>query len=286
MNQALGNDQVSQYHRDGYLFPLAVFDREQVAGFLSQMETARSDAENKKLSGVDRYFRANAQLVMPFVCEIAKSPGLIDKVASILGPDLILWSAEFFIKKTKTDKIVSWHQDLTYWGLGDTDEEITAWLALSDVNVASGCMRFVAGSHQQRILPHRDTFDESNLLSRGQEVAVDVDESKAVNVCLKPGEMSFHHGRIFHASGPNQSEQDRIGLAFRFLTPGVRQLVNQRDYALPLRGTDSSGNWIHVTAPTENFDASALKLYAQVKDDQSAALAQGILGDQKMNAAF
>ena len=62
--------------------------------------------------------------------------------------------------------------------------------------------------------------------------------------------------------------------------------MNQRDYALPLRGIDNSGNWIHVTAPTENFDASAMKLYAQVKNDQSAALAQGILGDQKMHAAF
>ncbi|MCP4874259.1 MAG: phytanoyl-CoA dioxygenase family protein, partial [Gammaproteobacteria bacterium] len=60
-----------------------------------------------------------------------------------------------------TNKIVSWHQDLTYWGLGETDDEITAWIALSDVSVELGCMRFIPGSHQHELLPHHDSFIES-----------------------------------------------------------------------------------------------------------------------------
>ena len=287
MSGFLPSDQVRQYHEDGYLFPITLFDDAGVKRILSDMEKARKDCVARNMpDNIELYFRNNAQLMMPFVSEVASTPRLLDKIESILGADVILWSAEYFIKKAASDKIVTWHQDLTYWGLGETDDEITAWIALSDVNAESGCMRFIPGSHHQRILPHRDSFDEKNLLSRGQEVAVDVDESKAVDVILKPGQMSLHHGRIFHASGPNQSASDRIGMVFRFLTPQVKQQVAKRDYAMLMRGKDETGNWIHVDRPTRNFDASDFERYLNIKADQSAAYAQGIESGKKLISAF
>lgn len=285
MSFELETGQIDSYQRDGYLFPLDVFDAEQVSRILAGLAQAREDAIAKGLeTEIDGLLRANAHCLMPFVSETARSPQLLDPVESILGPDLLLWSAEFFIKAAATDKIVSWHQDLTYWGLGETDDEITAWVALSEVTVESGCMKFIPGSHQHNLLPHRDTFDVNNLLSRGQEVAVEVDENDAVSVILKPGQVSLHHGRIFHASGPNRSAQDRIGMVFRFLTPQVRQLVSQRDYAMMMRGIDSGGNWIHVAPPTRNFDMADLSLHERIKQDQSAALAEG--ANQQLHAAY
>lgn len=272
----LSAGQIESYHRNGHLFPLDVFDTEQVETMLLEFEQARQDALKRGLA--DEWpilIRTNVHYLLPFVYRAATAPQLLDLVESVLGPDLLLWSAEFFNKGAGTEKIVSWHQDLTYWGLGETDDEITVWLALSDVNVESGCMRFVSGSHRQHILPHRDTFDAGNLLSRGQEVAVDIDEDSAVNVVLKPGQVSMHHGRIFHASGPNRADYDRIGLALRFLTPKVRQLVAKQDYAMLVRGTDSSNNWNHVAPPTQNFAAADLSKHAQIGQEQSVALAEG-----------
>jgi len=226
MTYALAPEQIDQYQRDGFLFPLDVFDNNRVVNILEQLEHTRTVAREQGLeSELTQLLRTNTHYILPFVSEMVRAPQLLDRVESILGPNILLWSAEFFIKDAHTDKIVSWHQDLTYWGLGETNQEMTAWLALSDVNVVSGCMRFVAGSHHQQIVPHRDTFDAANLLSRGQEVAVDVAEDDAVDVILDPGQVSFHHGRMFHASGPNRSARDRIGLAFRFITPEVKQLV-------------------------------------------------------------
>ena len=187
----------------------------------------------------------------------------------------MLWSAELFIKEAGTAKIVSWHQDLTYWGLGETDDEVTAWLALSEVSRASGCMRFVSGSHHQRIVAHRDTFHADNLLSRGQEIAVEVDEADARFVELHPGQMSLHHGRMFHASGPNVSSDRRIGVALRYVTPGVRQQVAKRDYAMLMRGADRQRNWINVAPPPGPFDAASLRLYEEILQAQSTTLAQG-----------
>ena len=276
MQYALSPTQFESYRDNGYLFPLDVFTADEVAAIESELEQARADARRLGLDiEIGKLLRSNVQLLLPLVYRLARSPRLLDPVASILGPNLLPWSAEFFIKPTNTDKIVSWHQDLTYWGLGETDEEISAWLALSDVNVESGCMRFVPGSHRQRILPHRDTFDQRNLLSRGQEVAVDIDENDAVDVILRPGQLSLHHGRIFHASGPTRSEHDRVGLVFRFLTPAVRQQVASRDYAIQVRGLDASGNWIHLAPPSANFEPEYLRLRERVQQDQSAALAQG-----------
>ena len=213
MPMMLTDQQLADYRDNGYLFPLDVFIRPQVEMILAEFAQAQDDARALGLEAEwPRLIRANAHYLLPFVYQVATAPRLLDPVESILGPNMLLWSAEFFIKPAQSDKIVSWHQDLTYWGLGETDEEITAWVALSEVNPESGCMRFLPGSQRERIQPHRDTFDATNLLSRGQEVAVDVDEAQAVNVELHPGQVSLHHGRMFHASGPNRSDHDRIGV--------------------------------------------------------------------------
>ena len=281
----LSDAQVEQYRSNGYLFPIDVFNAPMVEMIRAEFEQARRDAEAHDLAEEwPRLIRANAQYLLPFVYQVATAPRLLDAVESILGPDLLLWSAEFFIKDAQSNKIVSWHQDLTYWGLGETDDEITAWLALSEVNGESGCMRFLPASHQQQILPHRDTFDAANLLSRGQEVAVDVDEDQAVDVELQAGQVSLHHGRIFHASGPNHSDGDRVGLAFRFLTPSVRQQIAKRDYAMQVRGIDSLGNWIHVAPPTRNFAVQDLELYERIREDQRVALGEG--ADEELHAAY
>lgn len=282
MGFPLAQDRVEAYRRDGYLFPLEVFSREQIDAINRELEQARDQARGQGLAdSLDSLLRSNAQLLLPLVYRIARRPQLLDPVASILGPNLLLWSAEFFIKPANTDKIVSWHQDLTYWGLGETDDEITAWLALSPVNAESGCMRFVPGSHHRRILPHRDTFADANLLSRGQEVAVDIDENDAVDVVLRPGQLSLHHGRIFHASGSNRSDHDRVGLVFRFLTPQVRQQVASRDYAMQVRGIDDTDHWIHVAPPQDNFDPEYLHLRERIQQDQSVALAEGAAQELK-----
>jgi len=136
-------------------------------------------------------------------------------------------------------------------------------------------MRFIPGSHHQAIVPHRDTFGPDNLLSRGQEVAVEVDEETAVDVVLQPGQMSLHHGRMFHASGPNRSADRRIGAVVRYVTPAVRQEVGARDYAMLVRGADRGHNWIHVAPPAAAFDRPAMALYEEILADRSLTLARG-----------
>lgn len=279
----LSDAQVAQYKADGVVHPVRVMDEGDAAGLRARIEAL--EAQHKAGAGghsLKQFFRVNGQLVIPMLAEIARTHAILDAAESLLGPNLLVWSVELFIKEPGDRTVVSWHQDLTYWGMGETDEEVTAWLALSDVSIEAGCMRFLPGSHGGGIVAHADTFAKDNLLSRGQEIA-GVDEAAAVPGPLRPGELSLHHGRCFHASAPNRSNDRRIGCAIRYVTPKVRQGLD-RDYAMLLRGQDAAQGWINVATPSDLFEPSAMRLYEEVMAAQSATLAKGAMGDVALYA--
>ena len=103
-------------------------------------------------------------------------------------------------------------------------------------------MQFIPGSHTQGKHVHDDTYAADNFLHRGQKVDV-VNEDAAVDVVLAPGEVSFHHGWALHASGPNPSNERRIGLTVQYLAPSVRQTRTNRESATLVRGVDVFGHF-------------------------------------------
>jgi hypothetical protein len=272
----LQSKNIEDYWHDGFVFPIPVFSETETAQFRSELEKMEQEWLEADLPlPLPMYKRVNAHGVMPLVARIALDPRVLDVVEGVLGPDLLLWSAELFIKEPRTTHVVGMHQDLTYWGLGETPDQLTAWIALSPATVESGCMDFVKGSHKNPILPHNDTFSDNNLLSRGQEVAVDVAEDDKTHIELQPGQMSLHHGLTIHGSGPNVSNDRRIGVAIRYLNPNAQQQVADRDYAVLARGTDRVGNFIHIPVAQTPFSADALDLYDRIRADQSKAMGQG-----------
>lgn len=234
------NDRLAEaYARDGFCFPVRVMSEAEAAAARAELEQAEKLAEG--MPDGRGYFRDYANIALGMVDRICRSPAVTDPVAALIGEDLLVMSASFFIKEPRTQAYVSWHQDLHYWGL-EGDDEVTAWVALSPATTESGCMRFVAGSHLETVA-HRDTFNADNLLTRGQEIAVEVDEADAVEVELAPGEMSLHHGRVFHASNPNRSDDRRIGLAIRFIPTRMRTMEGARLSAVLVRGQDRFGHF-------------------------------------------
>ena len=149
----------------------------------------------------------------------------------MLGPNILCWASGFFAKGPRDGSFVSWHQDAAYWGLSSNDV-VTAWIAFSPSVVESGCLRVVPRSHLRKV-EHVDTYGDRNLLSRGQEIAVEVDEKDVVDVELRPGQMSLHHVLIFHGSKQNVSNDWRIGLAIRYIPTHLNQLAPIKDTALP-----------------------------------------------------
>lgn len=263
------------YWRDGYAFPIDVLSADEAQAIRTEVEAIEASPPAGLTRPLSKYLRTNVHIVLPSVAKLVRHPNIVAAVKETLGPDLLCWGAEFFTKEAHTNKVVTWHQDLTYWGLGHGDQEVTAWVALSPANVASGCMKFVPGSHKNQIVPHVDTFDENNLLSRGQEIAVQVDEADAVPVELMPGQMSLHHGRMFHASGPNVSDDRRMGLVMRFITPDMKQQNAGRDYAMPVCGQDTYRHFDYIPDPIEAFSQDSVSLYDEVMAEHAKIMSEG-----------
>ena len=205
MTKALTDAQVRFYNDSGYVFPLPVFDAQETRELRSRFE-ALVVREGGRLS---RATNTRPHLLLKWIDDLIRDPRVLNPVEAVLGPNILCWASGFFAKKPGDGTFVSWHQDATYWGLSSHDV-VTAWIAFSPSTPETGCLRVVPGSHQEQVA-HRDTFMEGNLLSRGQEIAVEVDESRAVDIVLLPGEMSLHHVLLFHGSNANCGSDWRIG---------------------------------------------------------------------------
>jgi non-haem Fe2+, alpha-ketoglutarate-dependent halogenase len=269
MGKSLSDSALAAYRRDGYCFPVPALSQQEVAQVRGCLE-AYEARTGQPLQG---NFRHKAHLLFTWVDELVHHPKIVDAAEDVLGPNLLCWTSNFFIKEANSPGFVSWHQDAFYWGLSK-DDVMTAWVALSPANLQSGCMKFLPGSQTQDHIEHVDTFHKDNLLSRGQEIVVKVDGEKTVDCILAPGEMSLHHVKLVHGSEPNRSNDRRIGLAIRYIPTDVRQL-KVRDSATLVRGVDHHGHFDHEPRPKRDLDDAALAAHADAVSRQVKALYSG-----------
>ncbi|BBK42074.1 syringomycin biosynthesis enzyme [Allostella vacuolata] len=270
MPKRLTEQEVAAYRRDGILFPIRVFPEAEMASYRGQL----AELEAHDGGTLSRRTNQKPHLLVPWLADLVRHPAVLDAVEDVLGPDILCWGSGFFSKRPGDGTFVSWHQDATYWGLSESDV-LTAWIAFSPSTPANGCMRVIPRTHESDQLPHADTFAADNLLSRGQEIAVKVDESAAVDVVLAPGEMSLHHVKIVHGSERNDSDGPRIGYAVRYIPTRIRQLSGIRDSASLVRGTDRFDNFDHEPVPQAAFHPDAVAYHAAMIERQVAILYAG-----------
>ena len=269
MPKLLSQQAVDAFWRDGFHFPVRVLSTEEARRYRDALEAH----ERATGAPIHSNMRHKVHLLFTWAQELIRHPKILDAVEDLIGPNILCWTTNFFIKEARNPAFVSWHQDATYWGL-DPDDVVTAWVAFSDAPVESGAMKFIPGSHRGAQLPHVDPFHDTNLLSRGQESAVQVAETRAGPVPLKAGEMSLHHVKLAHGSEPNTTADRRIGLAIRFIPPHVRQL-KVRDSATLVRGVDTQHHYDLEPPPRADLDAAALAAHKDAVDRQVKALYEG-----------
>jgi non-heme Fe2+,alpha-ketoglutarate-dependent halogenase len=269
MGKALSEQQIANYRASGILFPIPAISGQE-AGDLLRLERLER-AEGGKLS---RRTNHKPHLLLSWLNQLVRDPRVLDPVEDLIGPNIFCWASDFMIKNARGKDRVTWHQDSTYWGLSSLDI-VTAWIAFTPSTVESGCMRVIPAGHLDDQLPHRDTFGPDNLLSRGQEIAVTVDEDQAVDIVLDPGQMSLHHVRLVHGSEPNGAGHRRIGFVIRYVATHVRQLNGTRDSAMLVRGHDDFGHFIHEPAPASDFHPDAVAFHAQAFEAQMEIIYAG-----------
>ena len=256
MPKLLNENAITQYNRDGYYFPVGILDDEQVAANRVLLEDFEA-IQGKPVEGAQR---SKSHLLFRWVDDLMRHPKILDAVEDLIGPDILCWNTIFWIKEVGSQNYVSWHQDLRYWGL-DTDDLVSVWLALSPATLKSGCMHVLPGSHKGDLLPHSDEYKQDNLLTRGQEIAVQVDEAETVTMPLRPGEISLHNVRLAHASGPNESTDRRIGISLHYMPTSTKQMIGEWDSAALVRGEDWFGHFAITPRPNKDLDPAAVSFH-------------------------
>src|SRR5215510_7907284 len=269
MPKLLSSDDIQRFQNEGYLSPVRVVSETEAADVRKRLE----EFEARTGGPLRGDLRHKAHLLFPWLADLVRNEKILDAVEDLHGQNLLCWTSNFFIKEAQNPAFVSWHQDSTYWGLSEPDV-VTAWVALTPSNESNGAMQVIPGTHTMDQIPHRDTFDRHNLLTRGQEIAVEVDERKAVPLVLKAGEMSLHHVRLIHGSPPNPSSDRRIGFAIRYIPATVAQLAGE-DSATLVRGEDRHHHFMLEPQPARDLDPEFVALHRTITERNARILYRG-----------
>jgi non-heme Fe2+,alpha-ketoglutarate-dependent halogenase len=260
----LARQQVEAYERDGFLFPLPVFTADEAAGWATEIARLPTpELQRHPVPWVQKSY-----LFLPVLDRLMRDERLTGRVASILGDDLLALSADLFIKAPGSSKRITWHQDVNYWGL-EPLRVLTAWVAFTSAIPENGCMRYAPGAHRGR-LRHVERKADDNMLTKGQEIAVEIDDADAVAVVLAPGEVALHDGLAPHASGPNRSDKARIGFAIRYVATSVRQTSGPAISARLVHGVDRFGHFSLEDGPDAALSPTALAAHLRALSPHSA----------------
>ena len=242
------------YETNGYYLPIEVLPLNLVKQASSKIEKIYTNP----YSHIKHPWNLQAHLLANWIYDICVYPKVLDAVEILIGSNILIQSADIFVKPPKGTKHINWHQDANYWGL-EPFELVTGWIALTDVYPKNGCMNYLPKSHLNNKINHIETFDKNSDLTRGQEIDLRIDKNKEVPVNLKAGQMSLHHCLLAHGSGPNLTDNYRIGIAVRYLPTHVKQTEGPPISMILARGEDKYNNFIKDKIPKGDFDSIAVE---------------------------
>ncbi|MEE2802997.1 MAG: phytanoyl-CoA dioxygenase family protein [Pseudomonadota bacterium] len=270
MPQALSNEAIHSYRDRGYHFPYRVLGADEARSCRASIENHEL-AQGEPLIGKYRY---KVHLLFTWARDLIRHHRILDAVESLIGPNILVWTTNIYLKEPHDGRYISWHQDKAHWGL-DIDDIVTVWVALSPATLRNGCMQFMPGTHHGEVIAHADTWEENNILTRGQTIQSPIDPAMAVQVELEPGEASFHHVKLWHGSDPNQSDDRRVSIAIRYIPTRTRQRYVAKDFATLVRGEDMFSHFVHEPSPERDMEPDFVRLHDEITAAQQRILYHG-----------
>ena len=266
---ALNPEQLSQYKNEGYVSPIDIFTSEEAEKIKAEIEFIEKKWPNE-LIGIGRNNVHYISTVLDQVCHNSK---ILDSVESIIGKNILVGGTTLFIKDPDNKGFVSWHQDAKYIGF-EPHNWVTAWLAVTEASEENGCMRMWPGTHKEKIRVHKDTFNKNNLLTRGQTIQ-DIKIADTVPNILKSGQLSLHHPMIVHGSGPNKSNNRRIGFVIQsYIGTNVDQVIG-KVYVQQARGEDAFKFHEHTKRPIGLMNKEDIKIRTKANTELSKIFYKG-----------
>jgi len=222
---ALAAQQVEQFHRDGFLGPLEACSPDEMAPLREHMERVLKTKPFGSDGSGTYHFGHNRHLEDRRFYDFCTRPQIVERLASIVGPDILLWRTNFFTKEPG-GKEIPWHQDYNYWPI-EPAIVASVWVAFDEVTTENSCVQMIPGSHR-KILRHIPAGDEMQFDEMANTQSVDL--STKVDMVMKPGEFFLFNERTLHHSNANTSDKRRMGMAIRCIVPIVRVMQYDADW--------------------------------------------------------
>ena len=246
----LDSKELEKFHRHGYLGPFTLFEPDEMRALWNQVRPEVSERtsavyqDKSAVSGATNIANYDRHLDISFLADHICQPKIVDRVSSILGPDILCWRSEFF-PKYPGDEGTDWHQADTFenasgspqivWPekVKDFGGTITVWTAFTESTIENGCLQFIPGTHQTMYYDEskRMHYDSNQIntkekkgVTRGffgydyRQLQIDSnwtpDDSKSVSMVMKPGQFIIFWSTLMHASHPHSGKTPnmRLGL--------------------------------------------------------------------------
>lgn len=259
--------QVESFTRDGFVAPVRVMPAERAAHYRRALESFEANHPNDRIK-LDQ----KAHMICPWIDEMIREPGLLDATEDLLGPDLLCWGTSLRAKAADGKTFASWHQDTAYADVKPI--VLIVAVALSPCRAVNGCIRGIPGSHNGPLLPHKEAFGTSSLLSREQYIDAPIDEAAAVDFELDAGEAALFNNAICHSSNPNTGDDRRIVFLVEMIPTHAYQ-HEPRESATLVRGTDSFGNFDVDPKPQSELGAAEAAAWERAVAIQASVLFRG-----------
>jgi non-haem Fe2+, alpha-ketoglutarate-dependent halogenase len=275
--------QVAQYRYDGYLFPFPALSAAELAECNAGL-VRYEEWLGRPVNQSDRRWRSATYVMLPWIDRLVRHPRILDVVEDLIGPDILVYTATWFIKEAQTPAFTAWHQDATYFGLSP-HEHVTAWVALSDASSEAGCMEVASsrGSPQQM---HHAALNLPHSINGGGQAIVDaVDERDTAMMQLAAGSFSLHHTLCRHRSPPNRATHRRIGLGISYIPAQCRLTGTVRMCARLVRGANTGGHFDLIPPPEGELHPAALARHEEVYRRYRDNYAEQIVAHERLFAA-
>jgi non-haem Fe2+, alpha-ketoglutarate-dependent halogenase len=284
---ALSADELAFFQRNGYIGPLTIYTPDEMTQLWRQVQRGTLDRshaaypEVDKGAGAPNIFNYDRHLDIDGLASHVCNERIVDRVASILGPDVLCWRTEFF-PKYPGDEGTDWHQADTFanasgkpqllWP-GESEDDfgagtLTVWTAFTDSTKENGCLQIIPGS--QHKMNYDETknmrYDEGRInaevkdgMNRGffgydyRDLQIDPswkpNEEDAYSLVMEKGQCVIFWSTLMHASLPNTStgKDYRMGFASRYVPTKVR-VYPDTDHIEEYGGSISLDNWGAVLA--------------------------------------
>jgi hypothetical protein len=220
---------VAQYRRDGFVHVPGLLPAAEMPALAAAVDDAvakRKRNDTRALQDKSPYEQSFIQCQylwedFPDVRPLTFNQTLGAALGALLGAERVrLWHDQALYKEPggrETDA----HQDHPYWPIAESDT-ITAWIPLTEIDEATGCMGYVPGSHLGEV----EFIDIFSKPGAGAQL-IAKQRAAPVFVPCKPGDVIFHHGRTVHLAKPNRSGRMRRVYTGIFVKDGCTRASNR-----------------------------------------------------------